>query len=337
MGNSLLLHQQVAVAVSGALAFGFYFATLLYCVRWLLFTEEGWRIRQRIRWYIVAITFLIFACNMVYLALNINGAMGAAWREITKTPPRTGTEWRNVLSCTMANCTVLSADIVLLWRCWVVYGKRRLIVILPCLLWLSALLCTILQIYLQAVHIRNPNIGPYNWASVNMTFGPGIVLLPFWISTALLNAYCSAVLVRRIYLTAEECKDFISVRHLHLAIRIIAESGLLNLSITFAHLLVWFGKSIYAINVISVLNAPMIGIGFNWFLIRVYQNRADTSKAEANLQDVSTIQFGGSTITGQAQGTAGSRSGTTSGDTTILSLPPDVEDYMKSDKETERP
>ncbi|KAJ3565658.1 hypothetical protein NP233_g7488 [Leucocoprinus birnbaumii] len=330
MGTALLLHQLVAVTASGALAFGFYFATLFPCVRWLFFTEEGWKIRQRVQGSIVAITFLIFACNVVYLALNINGTMGAAWREITHAPPHTGTSWTNILSCTMANTVVLSADSVLIWRCWVVYGKRRLIVLLPCFLWLSALLCTILQIYLQAVSIHNPNIGPYKWASVNMTFGPGIVLLPFWICTVLLNAYSTSALVRRIYLTASECKDHVSVRHLYLAIRIVAESGLLNLSITFAHLVVWFGKSQYAINIISVLNAPMIGIGFNWFLIRFDRSGSDPS-VEPDLQDVSTIQFGGRVT--QTQGTMGAMVGVASSDTTLHSLPPDVENYSIKEKE----
>lgn len=58
-------------------------------------------------------------------------------------------------------------------------------------MWIAALLCTILQIYLQVAHTNNPDIGPYKWASVNMSMGPGIVLVPFWISTVLLNAYVS--------------------------------------------------------------------------------------------------------------------------------------------------
>ncbi|KAJ3564634.1 hypothetical protein NP233_g8166 [Leucocoprinus birnbaumii] len=257
--------------------------------------------------------------------------MGAAWREITRAPPsNAGTSWRDILDCTMANTIVLSADSILIWRCWVVYGKRCLIVLFPCLLWLGALLCTILQIYLQAVNIKNPNIGPYKWASVNMTFGPGIVLLPFWIFTVLLNAYSTTALVRRIYLAASESRDHGSVRHLYLTIRIVAESGLLNLSITFAHLIVWFGKSLYAINTISALvraNAPMIGIGFNWFLIRFDRSGSDT----ADLQDVSTIQFGGP-IT-QTQGTMEATVGVASSGTTLHSLPPDVGNYSIEEKE----
>lgn len=96
MGAELLLHQQVAIAVSGALAFGFYFTTFLSCIRWLFFMDEGWNIRQRIRWYMVTITFLIFACNVIYLALVVNSAMVASWRQITHTLSH-ATPWTNIL------------------------------------------------------------------------------------------------------------------------------------------------------------------------------------------------------------------------------------------------
>jgi hypothetical protein len=62
----------------------------------------------------------------------------------------------------------------------------------PMFLWVGALVCAILQAFLQAVHINNPDFGPYQWAAVNMDVGPGIVLTPFWGSTTVLNAYCTS-------------------------------------------------------------------------------------------------------------------------------------------------
>lgn len=61
-------------------------------------------------------------------------------------------------------------------------------------MFLGGIVCTILQLFLQIVNIHNPNFGPYQWAAVNMTVGPGIVLTPFWASTATLNAYCTSEL-----------------------------------------------------------------------------------------------------------------------------------------------
>lgn len=61
-------------------------------------------------------------------------------------------------------------------------------------------------------------------------------------------------LIIRIYQVAQQHKVTTSgATYLHFFIRIIAESGLLYLSITLAHFLAWFGTSKFAIDVISVL------------------------------------------------------------------------------------
>lgn len=69
----------------------------------------------------------------------------------------------------------------------------------------------------------------------------------------MLNSVFIAVLIRRIYQAAKECKSFSSVKYFYFFIRIVAESGLIYVSITLAHLLVWFGTDKFAIDIISVL------------------------------------------------------------------------------------
>lgn len=78
-----------------------------------------------------------------------------------------------------------------MYRLWFVYGRRMRILWFPVFLWVGGFVCTILEIFLQVVHVHNPNFGPYQWASVDMHTGPGIVLIPFWLSTIVLNAYCT--------------------------------------------------------------------------------------------------------------------------------------------------
>ncbi|KAF9442236.1 hypothetical protein P691DRAFT_681919, partial [Macrolepiota fuliginosa MF-IS2] len=175
-------------------------------------------------------------------------------------------------------------------RCWVVHGRRKRVVAFPMFMWFAAFLCAILQIYLQAGHMKNPSIGPYTWDSVNMTVGPGIVLLPFWIATVLLNAYASGALILRIHQVAQQCKLAMSTTHLHFITRVIAESGLLCLSIIFAHLLVWFGKSEFAVDTVAALNTPIVGIAFNWFIIRVATNRAEAARTPM-AEGISTLRF----------------------------------------------
>jgi hypothetical protein len=80
-----------------------------------------------------------------------------------------------------------------MYRVWVTYGRRTWIIYFPIFLWVGGIACTILQLFLQIVHIHNPNFGPYQWANVNMTLGPGIALIPFWGSTIVINAYCTGM------------------------------------------------------------------------------------------------------------------------------------------------
>jgi hypothetical protein len=79
-----------------------------------------------------------------------------------------------------------------MYRLWIVSNKQMMLLCFPMFLWLGGLVCGILQVYLQAMHINDPDFGPYHWATVNMDVGPGIVLTPFWGSTTVLNTYCTS-------------------------------------------------------------------------------------------------------------------------------------------------
>ncbi|KXN92331.1 hypothetical protein AN958_08562 [Leucoagaricus sp. SymC.cos] len=290
------LDERVAVVFAGALSFGLYVFTLLICLRWLLFVDEGWKLRKvrSVNWSIVAVALLILGCNLAYLietfywtSIAVRHAIQFPGEQYQKP------EWTSIVSCTVANVNVLLADFVLIARCWIAYGRRSIaIIVFPAFMWISALLCTILQIYLQVAHTKDPRIGPYSWASVNMTMGPGIVLIPFWIATVMLNAYASVVLIRYIYQSAEHSKTSVSIEYFHFFMHVIAESGVLYFSITIAHFLSWFGDSHFATDIISVINAPVVGIAFNWFLIRVARRRAaQAAKATLFNKELSTIKF----------------------------------------------
>ncbi|KAF9450649.1 hypothetical protein P691DRAFT_773734 [Macrolepiota fuliginosa MF-IS2] len=295
--GSTTLDEEVVVVFSAALLFGFYFATLLSCIRWLLFTDRGWEWRKVIDWPIVIVTFLIMGLNVVHASWDLHWTLRGAVEAANGPGPFSFStpDLASIVACVLQNTNILLADMVLIHRCRVVYMRKKRVIMFPVFMWFVGLLCTILQIYLQAAHTKNPNIGPYSWASVNMTVGPGIVLLPFWISTVLLNAYASGALILRIHRVARECGFATPTRHLHFLIRLFAESGLLCFSINLAHFLVWFGSSTFAIQVIAAINPALIGIAFNWFIIRVATNRAEATRS-AMPGNITSIKFAQSSI-----------------------------------------
>ncbi len=151
-----------------------------------------------------------------------------------------------------------------------VYAKNLWIIALPCFLWVGGVVCTGVQMYLQIAHLHNPFLGPYIWASVNMTVGPGIVLIPFWGSTTILNMYCTskllilllcismlrgilALLARRIYWASTISELPATARQFRLVARSVAESGVLYMTISLTHFIVWFTSANFAIQIVSAL------------------------------------------------------------------------------------
>lgn len=121
--------------------------------------------------------------------------------------------------------------------------------------------------------MHNPNLGPYIWAKVNMSIGPGIVLIPFWGSTTLLNIYCTFMLLRRIHRAARDSDPSVAGEQLRFIARSITESGIIYMSTSLAHFFVEFTYSNLAVMIVSVLNIPLIGTAFNLILIRAAHRR----------------------------------------------------------------
>ena len=54
-----------------AVLYGIYISTLAFCLRWLLYADEGWKRRQNINWSIVTITILVAVFSTTNLAVSL--------------------------------------------------------------------------------------------------------------------------------------------------------------------------------------------------------------------------------------------------------------------------
>ncbi|KAF5352617.1 hypothetical protein D9756_006192 [Leucocoprinus leucothites] len=294
MADTIPAYKEVAVVFTSAFTGGVYITSVAFCYRWLLFADEGWKLRKRISWMIVAATSVIFLLNLVYPVISLRRVMGMV--KLLKDSPEahyTTASWDRVLRCTSADVTALIADCILIYRCWVVYERRSVAVIaFPVILWFGGLACTILEVYFEIAHDQNPEIGTQVWRGVNVSIGPAFALIPFLGLTVILNCYLTYMLMRRINAMAKSGESAIAWQLRYIA-RIFAESGVLYLSITVAQLAAWFTPNNIAIQILSLINIPVTGIAFNLVVIRSAQLRAeqeDPSKA-AEEDGVSKIQF----------------------------------------------
>lgn len=75
MANEQLqpLDQNVAIVFIDALLYGIYFTTLLHCVRWLVFADEGWKLRRKmdIQWAMLLATLLLFFFSLGNFVLEV--------------------------------------------------------------------------------------------------------------------------------------------------------------------------------------------------------------------------------------------------------------------------
>ncbi|KIJ24879.1 hypothetical protein M422DRAFT_274243 [Sphaerobolus stellatus SS14] len=283
--------QTLADVWAEALFLGLYLPTLFHCLRWLLWTDEGWKLRKKIDWTILIVTLLIAACIFLDKAVSLQSKMQSLKPGIVPQPQRGGTvnapNWVDILICTAANMSILLADAVLIFRLWHVCGQSLRVAILPVLLWLGAFACTILQAYWQTVQQRGIQTSSH-W-HINTTVGPGPILAPFWASTLVLNLYATPMIAFRIWrVTKESAVDSASLQSIRFVMRVLIESGFMYVVVTLSHFVVWWTPNTYAIAVVIALNIPMTGIGFNLILIRTAAKKAADKLANQHLPVVST-------------------------------------------------
>ncbi|KAF9557008.1 hypothetical protein CPC08DRAFT_710733 [Agrocybe pediades] len=278
------------------MATGVYLCTLVACIRWLVYTDEGWKIRKRIDKTLLGATLSIFFFSSLHTTLAVTTTFFNI-RSLEKgpVPLEDRIPWTDVVMCTATNMAVLIVDGFLLYRCWLVCGKSVRMIIFPAFFWTGGAACTILQIYWQIV--QSASISKV-WTPVNMNTGPGTILTPFWGCSIAVNIYSTSVILYRIWLHVKEQTKHsaalsASVRELRFIMRVLIESGALYLMITIPHFIVWWTPSTTAILIFAWTNLPAVGSAFNLILIRTSQRRVENEKEVKYEKDVlsTVLQF----------------------------------------------
>ena len=66
-----LATEQIIGLFTQAVLYGFYVATLILCLRWLVYTDGGWKQRDRVNKLMLITTILLFICLTVDLVLSL--------------------------------------------------------------------------------------------------------------------------------------------------------------------------------------------------------------------------------------------------------------------------
>ncbi|KIL60222.1 hypothetical protein M378DRAFT_130805 [Amanita muscaria Koide BX008] len=248
--------------------YGLYIATFGVYLRWLLFADEGWKLRKPLDWPMLIVAILIFTSSTMWLGAFARLTMGFV----------RGAKFD--LFYTNAIGAVTIADAVMIYRCWKVYdGTNRswLIAVFPAICWLGCLISFILVFYYNHQIIVLPTNLPHVLWAVNQSKKGHTLLYP---CNAAITIYTTTAIIYRIMHDAS--KSGPGIKRLQRLCRILAEAGFLYTLTTIPPLVAFFLDSSYLIvlQVAEAVNFSMAGIAFNLVLIRVGQNRADARRSQ---------------------------------------------------------
>ncbi|KAM6499797.1 hypothetical protein JOM56_005305 [Amanita muscaria] len=266
-----------------ALLYGIYLATLISCFRWLVFTDEGWKPRQKINMVMTFATIFIFLMSTVNLVTALKYGLNEYINEDGSYKPEYGTVIAMDISSMLA---VISVDSVLIYRCWIVYSKSWLVVCVPITFSLASLACSALFLYTSGLNYKGKAF------STEMAQIGKKALIGLYICNIAITVYTTTAIIYRISSARKNSGG--SPKRLNYVVRILAESGILYTSTIIFRLVgllliagddfTWV-KAIIA-SVSDIIGFSMAGITFNLILIRVYNSRVESRDSLATSEDV---------------------------------------------------
>ncbi|KIL61440.1 hypothetical protein M378DRAFT_13495 [Amanita muscaria Koide BX008] len=258
------------------LLFGLYLATFVHALRWLIFNDEGWKMRKLNPIMLIA-TFLVLASTLV----SFVGDMVMTFLALHIADTRFSHTGVSLMFCVLGRGTIfIVIDAVLIYRCWVILFKKWYIICLPVALWITCLInCVIANYcYWRAVFLNIQKPFP------KFCNQPAMALI-FFSTNVAIGVYTTSAIIYQILVSTKYSKD---KRRLYNICRILTESGILyTISGTIYLITVMkvanlrsVDTTLVAYSVAQSLTLPLVlylpGIAFNLITIRTGQQRASS-------------------------------------------------------------
>ncbi|KAJ7907203.1 hypothetical protein B0H13DRAFT_2332589 [Mycena leptocephala] len=240
--------------------YGVYLVTCGFCVRTLFTTQTGLKRLRDLNWPMIVVAFLLFGIATVDAVLQFTRNLHTF--QIADGPTDAANDFSaisdpvNVVKSATVCFQTTIADIMLVYRCWVVYSRSWLAISLPALLVMG------------------------NTAVTGVPFGAA-----FWALTIVINVLTTAFLgliVARIWKINSGTKDTLYASEsqtrssrrpsnkLQRVMRIVIESGILYTGTSLITFVSYITNSI-AVYVTTDVEVQIIGIAFNLIIIRAAQ------------------------------------------------------------------
>ncbi|KAJ7252861.1 hypothetical protein C8J57DRAFT_1349556 [Mycena rebaudengoi] len=270
--------------------------TLGFCLEALLRTQNRWKrgaeISKPMLFFAVLMgcvatfdTGTSFVLSLRTLAFH-DGFLGP------NLPVEDSSGWLGVMGTVDVIVQTVLGDSMLIYRCWIVYGRSWLAILVPVILTVAGLVCIGFTIFLEVTLPATSYLaGPYKR-----------VLISTWVLTICINVTTTSLILLRIWRVDRQSADLqlsrkstssASPSSYQTARRIVIDSGLMHTTVATATAIVYIcGSNGYA--ALTGIDVQMIAISFNLILIRVHQKRAAALRQCSDFErpPASTLRFG---------------------------------------------
>ncbi|KAJ7326169.1 hypothetical protein DFH08DRAFT_884978 [Mycena albidolilacea] len=272
MGSPLTDAQSYGLFLE-SIFYGIYLVTCGVCLKTLLLSRLGDRLKpvRELNWAMLIVVFILFGVATVDAILQFYRNLHTF--QIANGPGDAAGDFSNisdpinvVKSATVCIQTTI-ADMMLVYRCWVIYGRSWLVISLPGLLVLGNTAVTGVVLYLEIT------LNQHALLSVKQIKPFGAA---FWALTIVINIITTGLIVARMWRINRGTQDIIyrperrgprpstTLQHI---MRIVIESGLLYTGTSLITFISYVTNSV-AVYVTTDIEIQVIGIAFNLIIIR---------------------------------------------------------------------
>jgi hypothetical protein len=292
--------SEVIATFVQAILYGLYIATLAHGLRWIMYDDEGWKLRKIINWPLVALTLLIFALSTadlgVLLQITIDDVVGGSTPALQRL---------NDVIVALEQVTLLTTEALFVYRCWAIHEKDWRIICVPFVLFFASIVLAMLDIVFRAMDLSKVT-NDTTWNPSRFSW----LWVVFICLSIVITVYCSVIILRHFLRTSSESK--IKLARLHKTCLLIAEAGLVFTPMGLLNLIALVvtrnGDVLVSITC-DAIHFSAAGIAFNLLLIRIYQERAfpkmtGTVINSEKRMSLSALQFNAGTLTTQSRSAA---------------------------------
>ncbi|KAJ7742845.1 hypothetical protein B0H16DRAFT_1562538 [Mycena metata] len=277
---------ELASVFLGTLLYGFYLGTLTTVLPILLTTHDGqWKRRTDIRWLTVGVSVIL----CLNVAVNLAVAIWRNFNALVLNPSLSGEEaayilpssWQNVVTAINVGLQSLTGDLILIYRCWLVFSRSRKIIVLPLLLWIAAFVCEA-----RIVSLQTTDSQAIEHSAQEIPWGKA-----FWTLTLAINILTTGMIIVHIWRVDRHRLSLFGrpSSALGRAMRNIGESGLLYTVAVILSFAAYTTQSTL-VYLAGTFEIHSVGIAFNWIIIRTARTRV-AHPSHLQEKTISAIQF----------------------------------------------